>query len=136
MKTSRSLILTCARNALFYWIILALNWLFKKIVRDNNVTLGNKLFLTFEIHFWWSYSMMKKSVIKWQSKTTKKQTVIYNDQILLAEDSPAYDASTLGFKIKLVGTKQFSTRLQFEPKCHDTTIIWSFLAYLRVFRYF
>ena len=63
---------------------------------------------------------MKECTIKLKNNNNKKRTVICNDQILLVESSQhtllhSLYVSTPQFKMKQRKTKQFSTRLQFEP---------------------
>lgn len=125
MKTFGSLILTCVKE----WCFFLFDHLCYKFALkidseiDKNVRMDNQLFVNFEIHFSWNWNM-KETVIEWK----KNKTVICNDQVLPVEGSLLillrnYYVSTPQFVIKQVWTKQFSTRLQFEPKFHNTTTI-------------
>ena len=62
---------------------------------------------------------IKESNIKLKNSNKKKKTVICNDQTLLRAPECTllhnYDASTPQVKVKHDRTKQFPTRLQFEP---------------------
>ena len=72
----------------FYWSVLL--WtgpLNRQWERDKITRMDNKVFLNFEINFWWKYNKMKESLIKWKKI---KETVICNDQIVLMECSTIY----------------------------------------------